>query len=88
MGLRGELPPVDEDDDVVVVGAEGESGKSKERKAVDLKGKGKAKAGVQSGLKLVRDELVQRMSKTQIESEIRELEGLREELGLKVRANS
>ena len=88
MGLRGELPPVDEDDDVVVVGAEGESGKSKEKKAVDLKGKGKAKAGVQSGLKLVRDELVQRMSKTQIESEIRELEGLREELGLKVRANS
>ena len=85
MGLRGELPPVDEDDDVKV---EGENGKGKEKKVVDLKGKGKAKAGVQSGLKLVRDELVQRMSKTQIESEIRELEGLREELGLKVRANS
>ena len=85
MGLRGELPPVDEDDDAVEV--EGENGKGKEKKVVDLKGKGKAKAGVQSGLKLVRDELVQRMSKTQIESEIRELEGLREELGLKVRAN-
>ena len=84
MGLRGELPPVEDDD----VKAEGENGKGKEKKVVDLKGKGKAKAGVQSGLKLVRDELVQRMSKTQIESEIRELEGLREELGLKVRANS
>lgn len=44
----------------------------------DIKGKGKS-----SG-RLVRDDYVQNMSKTQIESEIKELQGLRDDLALKV----
>jgi HAT1-interacting factor 1 len=44
----------------------------------DTKGKGKS-----SG-RLVRDDYVQNMSKTQIESEIKELRGLRDDLALKV----
>ena len=44
-----------------------------------VKGKGKAVGG-----KLVRDDLVQNMTKVQIESELKELEGLKEDLGLKV----
>ncbi|KAF8817471.1 hypothetical protein BYT27DRAFT_7074736 [Phlegmacium glaucopus] len=44
----------------------------------DTKGKGKS-----SG-RLVRDDYVQNMSKTQIESEIKELHGLRDDLALKV----
>lgn len=46
----------------------------------DPKGKGKGK---QTGGQLVRDDLVQNMSKTQIETEIKELEGLKEDLALK-----
>ncbi|TFY50446.1 hypothetical protein EVG20_g11513 [Dentipellis fragilis] len=45
----------------------------------DAKGKGKAAGG-----KLVRDDLVQKMSKAQIEAEIKELAGLKEDLALKV----
>ena len=45
----------------------------------DLKGKGKA-----MGARLVRDDLVQNMSKSQIESEAKELSGLREDLAVKV----
>lgn len=45
----------------------------------DAKGKGK-----QAGGRLVRDDLVQSMSKVQIEAEIKELEGLKEDLALKV----
>ena len=48
----------------------------------DAKGKGKA-----SGTKLVRDDLVQDMSRPQIEAEIKELEGLKEDLALKVIVN-
>lgn len=44
-----------------------------------LKGKEKA-----TGTRLVRDDLVQNMSKTQIEAEIKELSGLKEDLALKV----
>jgi HAT1-interacting factor 1 len=44
------------------------------------KGKGKS-----TGARLVRDDLVQKMSKTQIEAEIKELSELREDLALKVR---
>lgn len=44
-----------------------------------VKGKGKAGGG-----KLVRDDLVQNMTKIQIEGELKELEGLKEDLGLKV----
>lgn len=44
-----------------------------------VKGKGKAVGG-----KLVRDDLVQNMTKVQIEGELKELEGLKEDLGLKV----
>ena len=47
----------------------------------DTKGKGKS-----SG-RLVRDGYVQNMSKTQIESEIKELNGLRDDLALKVGVN-
>ena len=46
---------------------------------VDLKGKGKS-----VGTRLVRDDLVQNMSKSQIESEVKELSGLREDLAVKV----
>jgi hypothetical protein len=46
----------------------------------DSKGKEKSWA-----LKLVRDDLVQDMTKPQVEAEIKELEGLREDLALKVR---
>jgi HAT1-interacting factor 1 len=46
----------------------------------DLKGKGKS-----TGARLVRDDLVQNMSKAQIEAEIKELDGLKEDLALKVR---
>ncbi|EJD07684.1 uncharacterized protein FOMMEDRAFT_73613 [Fomitiporia mediterranea MF3/22] len=49
--------------------------------AVDVKGKGKAVAAPSL---LAQEELVQNMSKSQIEKEIKELEGLREDLGLKV----
>lgn len=45
----------------------------------DSKGKGKA-----TKARLVRDDAVQNMSKSQIENEIKELEGLREDLALKV----
>ena len=45
-----------------------------------LKGKGKA-----TGARLVRDDLVQNMSKTQIEVEIKELSDLKEDLALKAR---
>jgi HAT1-interacting factor 1 len=45
----------------------------------DTKGKGKATGG-----RLVRDDIVQDMTKSQIEAEIKELEGLREDLALKV----
>lgn len=44
------------------------------------KGKGKAVGG-----KLVRDDLVQNMTKPQIEGELKELEGLKEDLAMKVR---
>ena len=49
----------------------------------DAKGKGKA-----APVRLAPEELVQNMSKSQIENEIKELEGLREELALKVRVLS
>jgi HAT1-interacting factor 1 len=45
----------------------------------DLKGKGKS-----TGARLVRDDLVQQMTKVQIESEIKELDDLQEDLALKV----
>lgn len=45
-----------------------------------VKGKGKAAGG-----KLVRDDLVQNMTRTQIEGELKELEGLKEDLAMKVR---
>ena len=45
----------------------------------DATTKGKSKSG-----RLVRDDYVQNMSKTQIESEIKELHGLRDDLALKV----
>lgn len=45
----------------------------------NAKGKGKA-----SGNRLIRDDYVQNMSKTQIESEIKELSGLKDDLALKV----
>ena len=45
--------------------------------------KGKEKSW---GSKLIRDSLIQEMTKAQIEAEIKELEGLREDLALKVRA--
>ena len=45
----------------------------------DSKGKGKATAPI-----LAQDELVHNMSKAQIEAEIKELEELKEDLGLKV----
>ena len=44
-------------------------------------GKGKGKA---VGRMLVRDDLVQNMTKTQIEGELKELEGLKEDLAMKV----
>jgi len=47
----------------------------------DKKGKGKAPTGK---ARLVRDDQVQNMSKTQIESEIKELSGLKDDLALKV----
>jgi HAT1-interacting factor 1 len=43
------------------------------------KGKGKAVGG-----KLVRDDLVQNMTKAQIESELKEVDGLKEDLAMKV----
>ena len=46
---------------------------------VDVKGKGKA-----TGAKLVRDDLVQNMSRAQIEAEVKDLSELREDLALKV----
>lgn len=46
----------------------------------DSKGKGKS-----TGTRLVRDDLVQNMTKLQIEGEVKELSGLREDLALKVR---
>jgi HAT1-interacting factor 1 len=70
--MNGELPPLPDEDDAM------NNGK------VDVKGKGKAKAQT----KLVRDDLVQKMSKSQIEAEIKELEGLKDDLGLKVRRHS
>ena len=47
--------------------------------AESAKGKGKA-----TGTRLVRDDHVQNMSKAQIESEIKELSGLKDDLALKV----
>ena len=47
----------------------------------DANGKGKGKG---KGAKLIRDDYVQKMSKTQIEAEIKELDGLKEDLALKV----
>lgn len=47
--------------------------------APDAKGKGKAVGG-----RLIRDDYVQNMSKTQIENETKELAGLRDDLALKV----
>ena len=47
--------------------------------APDAKGKGKAVGG-----RLIRDDHVQNMTKTQIENETKELEGLRDDLALKV----
>lgn len=47
----------------------------------DVKGKGKAIP------KLIRDDLVEKMSKNQIEAEIKELTELREDLALKVSVN-
>lgn len=47
----------------------------------DSKGKGKA-----TKTRLKRDDLVQNMSKTQIESELKELGGLRDDLAAKVRS--
>lgn len=46
----------------------------------NLKGKGKA-----TGTRLVRDDLVQSMTSTQIEAEIKELSDLKEDLALKAR---
>jgi HAT1-interacting factor 1 len=45
----------------------------------DVKGKGKAKAGT----RLIRDDLVQNMTKSQIEAEVKELGELKEDLALK-----
>lgn len=49
--------------------------------AESAKGKGKATGG-----RLVRDDHVQNMSKAQIENEIKELSGLKDDLALKVRS--
>lgn len=49
---------------------------------VNAKNNGKGKA---VGGRLVRDDLVQNMTKVQIEGELKELEGLKEDLALKVR---
>jgi HAT1-interacting factor 1 len=49
----------------------------------NAKGSGKGK-GKGVGGKLVRDDLVQNMTKTQIEGELKELEELKEDLALKV----
>lgn len=46
----------------------------------ESKGKGKSKK-----TRLLCDEIIQQMSKSQIEGEIKEVEGLREDLALKVR---
>lgn len=46
----------------------------------DTKGKGKS-----TNTRLLCDDVIQKMSKSQIESEIKELEGLREDLALKVK---
>jgi HAT1-interacting factor 1 len=46
----------------------------------DSKGKGKS-----TKTRLVRDDIIQQMSKSQIEGEIKEMEGLHEDLALKVR---
>ncbi|KAF6761537.1 hypothetical protein DFP72DRAFT_624531 [Ephemerocybe angulata] len=51
---------------------------AEEEKKVDVKGKGKQVA------RLVRDDLVQNMSKAQIESELKELGGLKDDLVLKI----
>lgn len=40
--------------------------------------------GMSTGARLVRDDLVQKMSKPQIEAEIKELDGLKQDLALKV----
>ena len=45
----------------------------------DTKGKGKS-----TQMRLIRDDYVQNMSKSQIESEIKELSGLKDDLALKV----
>jgi HAT1-interacting factor 1 len=60
---------------------DGLSGKLKpaERTHPDAKGKGKS-----TRARLVRDDLVRSMSKAQIEAEIKELDGLKEDLALKV----
>jgi len=48
--------------------------------ASDPKGKGKS-----TSTRLIRDDYVQKMSKTQIENEIKELVGLQDDLALKAR---
>jgi len=69
-GLSGQLKPESRGQAHSVGDAKG-SGKGK--------GKGKAVGG-----KLVRDDLVQNMTKVQIESELKELEGLKGDLAMKV----
>ncbi|PPR00520.1 hypothetical protein CVT26_009906 [Gymnopilus dilepis] len=49
----------------------------------DTKGKGKS-----TQMRLIRDDYVQNMSKSQIESEIKELSGLKDDLALKVRRSA
>lgn len=70
-GLSGQLPPLPVPERV------------QQAERVDVKGKGKATAP--TPVKVAQEELVQNMSKAQIEGEIKELEGLREDLALKVR---
>lgn len=56
-----------------------------EPQAQDAKGKGKGPA---SGSRLPGEDSIRKMSKAQMQSEIKELEGLKEDLGMKVRAIS
>ncbi|TFK74963.1 hypothetical protein BDN72DRAFT_788133 [Pluteus cervinus] len=72
-GLAGELPPLPAEDEV-------------DKDQVDIKGKGKATTSIPDvkTSKLVREDAVQKMAKTQIESELKELSELREDVALKV----
>ena len=67
-GLSGQLKPESRGQGLPVGNAKG-----------SRKGKGMSVGG-----KLVRDDLVQNMTKTQIEGELKELEGLKEDLSMKV----